>query len=55
MGYAREALGLGRILAIATADNVRSRNLLEKLGFVREHAVAFDGNAKDVVDVWAHG
>lgn len=33
MGHAREALGLGRILAITTKDNEPSIRLLGKLGF----------------------
>lgn len=38
MRHAREALGIGRVLAIATPANERSRRVLEKLGFRRQEA-----------------
>jgi RimJ/RimL family protein N-acetyltransferase len=53
--HARGALGLGRILAIVSPANERSASLLAKLGFVREASTAWNGNGKDVVDVWANG
>jgi RimJ/RimL family protein N-acetyltransferase len=39
--HAREALGLGRILAITTKDNGSSMRLLDKLGFRFERMIAF--------------
>ena len=50
--YARDVLGLARLLAIATPANVRSGRLLGKLGFVREDSVAWNGDPNDSVDVW---
>jgi RimJ/RimL family protein N-acetyltransferase len=35
MAYGRATLGLGRIVAITSADNQRSMHLLARLGFVR--------------------
>lgn len=39
VGYARESLGLLRLLAIVSPANPRSAKLLEKLGFVSEGLV----------------
>jgi [ribosomal protein S5]-alanine N-acetyltransferase len=39
--HARETLGLGRILAITTLDNVPSMRLLDRLGFRFERMIAF--------------
>jgi [ribosomal protein S5]-alanine N-acetyltransferase len=52
--HAREALGLERILAIATPANERSGRLLARLGFVRERALDWNGDPDDPVDLWAH-
>lgn len=41
MRHARETLGLGRILAITTRDNLSSMRLLDKLGFRFERMIAF--------------
>jgi RimJ/RimL family protein N-acetyltransferase len=53
LDYARAQLGLARVLAIATADNERSGNLLMKLGFVRQRSGDGNGNPDDPVEVWA--
>jgi [ribosomal protein S5]-alanine N-acetyltransferase len=52
--HAREALGLERILAIATAANERSARLLSKLGFVRGGAIDWNGDPGDPVDLWEY-
>jgi RimJ/RimL family protein N-acetyltransferase len=36
LDYARDVLGLSRVVAVAQPDNERSHRLLAKLGFVRE-------------------
>ncbi len=41
LGHARGTLGIGRILAITTRDNVPSMRLLDKLGFRFERMIAF--------------
>jgi RimJ/RimL family protein N-acetyltransferase len=43
MRHAREALGLGRVVAITTRDNGRSIRLLEKLGFRFERMIGIGG------------
>jgi RimJ/RimL family protein N-acetyltransferase len=43
MRLAREALGLGRVVAITTRDNGRSIRLLEKLGFRFERMIGIGG------------
>ena len=43
MRHAREALGLGRILAITTQDNEPSMRLLGKLGFRFDRILAMSG------------
>ena len=53
MDYAREALRLDRILAIATHDNDRSSKLLEKLGFSRQQDGDWETDPNDPVVVWA--
>jgi RimJ/RimL family protein N-acetyltransferase len=53
LAHARTQLGLARVLAIATADNARSGNLLMKLGFVRQGAGEGNGNPGDPVELWA--
>ncbi len=40
MKHAREILGLGRILAITTQDNIPSMRLLDRLGFRFERIIA---------------
>ena len=54
LAYARDSLGLARILAIATPTNERSNSLLARLGFVRERSMDGDGSGKDPVDVWSY-
>jgi len=46
--YARTALGLQRVVAIATRDNERSAGLLEKLGFRFERMVTFPGDGDEL-------
>jgi RimJ/RimL family protein N-acetyltransferase len=48
ISYGREALGLGRILAITSPDNHSSSRLLEKLGFRFERMVQFSDNSPEV-------
>jgi RimJ/RimL family protein N-acetyltransferase len=55
LDHARNALGLGRILAVVSPANERSASLVAKLGFVRERSTAWNGDGKDVVDIWAIG
>jgi len=62
-GYAEEAaratlrhaandLGLPRLAAVVTPGNERSASLLEKLGFARESTTPWNGDDKDVVEIW---
>ncbi|TNE62353.1 MAG: N-acetyltransferase [Alphaproteobacteria bacterium] len=48
MHYARERLGIGRIVAIVSPGNVRSEGLLNKLGLKREGLVQLAADAKPV-------
>jgi len=52
LGHAANDLGLARLAAVATPDNSRSASLLEKLGFRRESTTPWNGNEKDVVELW---
>ena len=53
LAHARGALRLKRIIAVVTPANTRSASLLQKLGFVRERSTAWNGNDKDIIDLWA--
>jgi len=55
LDHARDALGLERILAVVSPENLRSASLVAKLGFVRERSTAWNGSEKDIVDIWAIG
>ncbi|HEU4328722.1 MAG TPA: GNAT family N-acetyltransferase [Roseiflexaceae bacterium] len=48
LGYARSALGLGRVAAIVAPDNERSARLLEKLGFRFERMVSYPGETEQL-------
>ena len=48
MAYARETLGLARVVAILSQDNERSARLLVKLGFVPEGTIAMPGDAEEL-------
>lgn len=48
MAYARERLGLGRILAIVDAGNESSIRLLEKLGFKYDRVIRMSGDSHEV-------
>ena len=48
MAYARETLGLRRVVAILSQDNERSARLLVKLGFVPEGTIAMPGDAEEL-------
>lgn len=50
MEHARSALGLSRILAIATLDNQRSAALLERLGFVADRMIDHEGVALNLYE-----
>jgi len=52
VAHGRKDLGLGRIVAILTQDNDRSRRLLVKLGFRFERTVALSPQG-DVLDLYA--
>jgi len=52
MSYARNVLGLSRIVAIVSQDNHPSSRLLEKLGFRFERMVAL-GSDKDELKLYA--
>lgn len=52
LSYGKESLGLGRIVAIVSKDNDRSRRLLERLGFHHECAVTLRPN-DDELDLYA--
>ncbi|MFI4920518.1 MAG: GNAT family N-acetyltransferase [Gammaproteobacteria bacterium] len=47
LAYARSILGLKRILAITSPDNVSSIRLLEKLGFEYQETVQMPGPSRD--------
>jgi RimJ/RimL family protein N-acetyltransferase len=47
MDYARNVLGLRRLVAITTPDNERSGRLLEKLGFRLEGMIQFPPDGRD--------
>ena len=46
--YARNVLGLSRIVAILTHDNRRSTTLLERLGFQREGTVRLQPDGEEL-------
>lgn len=48
MEHARETLGLGRVVAITSPDNVASIRLLARLGFVFEGETRLPGEEEDV-------
>lgn len=48
LGYARDGLGLGRVNAIASMENLRSVQLLEKLGFMYERDVRMPDDDVDI-------
>lgn len=48
IAYARERLGLGRILAIVDAGNESSIRLLEKIGFEYEGMIRLSGDSPEV-------
>jgi RimJ/RimL family protein N-acetyltransferase len=54
VSYARDVLGLRRIVAIASPDNDRSARLLAKLGFRYERRLRLPG-AADLVALHAIG
>lgn len=47
LDWAREALGMGRLLAITSPTNEASAGLLRKLGFREEGRVAIPGHAEE--------
>lgn len=53
LDYTRDALGLLRVLAITSPDNVRSISVLETIGFTYEQTVTLPGQAKPT-KVFAH-
>ena len=52
MAHARRDLGLSRVVAIVTPDNVRSARLLRKLGFRNEGPVRLKPDA-EALDLYA--
>jgi RimJ/RimL family protein N-acetyltransferase len=48
VAFARDSLGLGRIVAITTRDNRRSSQLLRKLGFAFEQPIKPDADADEL-------
>jgi ribosomal-protein-alanine N-acetyltransferase len=48
MAYAREKLGLGRIVAIVDAGNQGSIRLLEKIGFEYDRVIRLSGDSPEV-------
>jgi RimJ/RimL family protein N-acetyltransferase len=48
LGFARESLGLKRIVAITSPDNVASIGVLEKMGMKFETMVRLPGDTRDV-------
>lgn len=48
LAWGRDALGLGRVLAITSLDNDASGRLLEKLGFRFERVVTLPGDAEEL-------
>jgi [ribosomal protein S5]-alanine N-acetyltransferase len=48
LDYARESLGLKRIVAITSPDNVASIGVLEKMGMKFEMMVRLEGDTRDV-------
>jgi RimJ/RimL family protein N-acetyltransferase len=48
VAFARETLGLGRIVAITTRDNRRSSGLLRKLGFAFEQPIKPDAEGDEL-------
>jgi len=48
IGYAREQLGLSRIIAIVNGDNRKSISLLKKLGFGFEKMTRLRGESADI-------
>ena len=53
--HATNALGIKRLLAITSPENVSSARLLERLGFVAGDKMPWDGDDKDPVTVYAYG
>jgi aromatic-L-amino-acid decarboxylase len=49
MAYARETLGLTRVVAIVQPDNLRSLHLLAKVGFAFERMVKLTPDAEDLM------
>ena len=52
LAHAAKDLHLARLAAVATPGNARSASLLEKLGFAREGRTSWNGDEKDVVEIW---
>ena len=48
LSYARDALGLKRVLAVVSPDNQSSIRLLEKIGFEFEKMVSLSENAAEI-------
>jgi RimJ/RimL family protein N-acetyltransferase len=48
MGYARETIGLKRVVAITSVGNAGSMRLLGKLGFVFERRIMLAGDAEEL-------
>jgi RimJ/RimL family protein N-acetyltransferase len=48
MAYARDTLGLARVVAILSKDNERSASLLVKLGFVPEGTITMPNDAEEL-------
>ena len=49
LSYARDRLGLARIVAITAPDNDASRSVLEKLGFVLERSVQIEADGEELL------
>jgi len=49
MTYAREALGLGVVVAITTKDNEASIRLLKKMGFDLKEKVTLPGDTEELL------
>ncbi len=48
LAYGRQKIGLKRIVAITTVDNVRSMRLLEKLGFLFERLIKLPNDDEEL-------
>ena len=53
LDHARGDLALARLAAIVTPANERSVALLAKLGFTRQSATEWNGEKRDLVEIWA--